>query len=140
MKPVRSLTLQWMPGRLAVCRLPADVTPTDVGWAFGGTFTSWTRTPDEVSIVCDESSVPGEVRAERGWVALRIAGTLDFGLVGILAELSGVLASAGVSLFAVSTFDTDYLLIRSVDSARAVGALRSAGHSVLEPEGPAGID
>ena len=98
-------------------------------WATGP-FVSVTRTADELSVVCPEDVVPSEVRAERGWRCLRVAGTLDFSMAGVLAALVGPLAAAGVSVFAVSTFDTDYLLVKDQDLRRAVDVLRNAGHAV----------
>ena len=74
--------------------------------------------------------MPDGVRCERGWQCLRVAGTLDFSLVGVLASLIEPLADAGVSVFAASTFDTDYLLLKTSDFERAVGVLRRAGHTV----------
>ena len=117
--------------RLAVCRLDreADV-PT---WASRGEFCSITRTADELSVVCPEASVPAGVRSVEGWRALRVAGTIDFAVVGLLASLSGPLAGAKIGLFAVSTFDTDYLLVKEPDLNRAVEALRGAGHAVDGP-------
>jgi hypothetical protein len=81
-------------------------------------------------VVCREGAVPEGVRCERGWRCLRVAGTLDLSLVGVLASLVGPLAGAGVSVFAVSTFDTDHLLLKASDFERAVGVLRRAGHAV----------
>jgi hypothetical protein len=115
------------PGRLGVCRLDPDAPMPD--WATGP-FVSATRTPAELSIVCDESRVPAEVRREGGWRAIEVAGPLEFSLVGVLDSLTGPLARAGVSIFAMSTFDTDYLLVREVDLARAIAALREAGHTL----------
>ena len=89
-----------------------------------------TRTAEELSVVCREEVVPGGVRCERGWRCLRVAGTLDFSLVGVLALLLVPLAGAGVAVFCVSTFDTDYLLVRDADLARATEALGAAGHRV----------
>lgn len=121
------LTVQ--PEILAVCRLgPTDAIPP---WATAGGFFSVTRTRDELSIVCEEARVPADVKAERGWRTLKVEGPLDFSLTGILAGLSGTLAAAGVSLFAVSTFDTDYLLVREAALGRAVEALRANHHDVL---------
>ena len=82
-----------------------------------------TRTADELSIVCPEEQVPGDLTAERDWRAFKVEGPLDFALVGILAELSGALAAAEVSLFAISTYDTDYLLVRAGKLAEAKRAL-----------------
>ena len=79
-----------------------------------------------------EEAVPPEVRCERGWRCLRVEGPLDFSEIGVLASLSSVLATTGVSLFAISTFDTDYLLVGEADLERSVTALREAGHRLAE--------
>jgi len=113
-----------VPGRFAVCRLGADEAVPDWALASGSLgLLSVTRTARELSIVADEIRVPGSTRAERGWVAVRVVGTLDFGLVGVLSMLTGALADAGVPVFAVSTYDTDILLVRATDSAGAIEAL-----------------
>jgi hypothetical protein len=117
-----------MEPRLAVCKLAED--DGVPGWAVGAGFFSITRTADELSVVCPEELVPEGVKVERGWQALRVAGVIDFSAVGVLAELTAPLARAGVGVFAISTFDTDYLLVREHDLERAVGALREAGHIV----------
>ena len=123
-----SLRLSILPGRLAVCRLaPSEAAPA---WAAGADFFSITRTPEELSVVCLEAQVPDGVRAEKGWRGLRVEGPLDFALIGILAGLAGALAQAGISLFALSTFDTDYLLVREPDLPEAVKALERAGYVV----------
>jgi hypothetical protein len=122
------LTLVVLDDRLAVCRLgPDDAIPA---WATRRGFFSVTRTAEELSVVCDEGEVPEGARAERGWRAFRGAGVIELSVVGVLASLAVPLAEAGVSLFAVSTFDTDYLLVRERDLARATEALQQAGHSV----------
>jgi hypothetical protein len=122
------LDLVLLKEHLAVCRLPfgAEVP----GWAVVGEFVSVTRTSDELSVVCGEAGVPEDVRSDRGWRALQVAGTLDLSLVGVLASLASALAGAEVSLFAVSTFDTDYLLVRGHDLERAIAVLHVAGHAV----------
>lgn len=130
---VQFMELRVLPGRFAVCRLPAVASIP--AWALAGAFVSLTRTADELSIVCAEESVPREVAAERGWRALRVVGTLDFALTGVLAALAVPLAEAGVSIFALSTYDTDYLLVREGDLPRAVAALKHAGHSVRQGDG-----
>jgi hypothetical protein len=122
------LSLVQVEGAYAVARLDSDAPLS--GWVAGGPFVSITRTTDELSVVCREEAVPEDVRCERDWRCLRVAGTLDFGLVGVLASLLGPLAEVGVSVFAVSTFDTDYLLLKASDFERAVGVLRRAGHAV----------
>lgn len=115
---------------LAVARLgPADAIPD---WAAiaSSDFVSITRTSDELSIVCDAASVPSGVRAERGWVALKVAGPLAFDQTGVLASLSTVLANAEVPIFVISSYDTDYILIRDGDTSTATAALKAAGHTV----------
>mgnify|MGYP000949911708 CR=1 FL=1 len=93
-------------------------------------FCSITRTPGELSIVGAPSQVREGVRAESGWRALAVDGPLDFALTGILASLAGPLAAARISIFALSTFDTDYVLVREPDLPAAVAVLERAGHTV----------
>ncbi|EAX48395.1 conserved hypothetical protein [Thermosinus carboxydivorans Nor1] len=96
-----------------------------------GSFFSITKTVDELSIVCPEGVVPENVLCEKGWKILKIQGTLDFGLVGILAMVSTALARAGISIFAISTYNTDYILVKDRDFNSAVDILRNEGHEVL---------
>ncbi len=124
-----SLTLSVLPDRFAVCRLAPDAERP--AWAEAGAFSSVTRTPEELSVVCPEEAVPPGVRCERGRRALRVHGPLDFALTGILAALTAPLAEAGIPLFALSTFDTDYVLVHDDVLTRAVRALTEAGHTVL---------
>jgi len=124
----RRLTLTLTDGRLAVCRLRHDA-PVPL-WGRVCDLWSVTRTGDELSIVCAESCVPEDVVAEKGWRVLKVEGQLDFGLVGVLAGLTGALAEAGVSVFALSTYDTDYLLVRDAAVLAAVEGLRKAGYTV----------
>ncbi len=100
------------------------------GWASSRVFCSVTRTPDELSIVCPQDLVPKEVKAVRGWRSLRVEGELDFTLVGILSSLTSTLSENGISTFAISTYNTDYLLLKESDLDRGVAALREAGHTV----------
>ena len=135
MQPL-SLVLAVLDGRDAICRLaPEAAAPS---WALGGAFCSITRTPDELSVVCAEGAAPADVRCERGGRCLRAAGPLDFALTGVLASLAVPLREAGVSLFAVSTFDMDYLVVEDADLARAVDVLMRAGHQVRSDR-PTGI-
>ena len=114
--------------RLAVCRLgPDEEVPK---WAGGGAFSSATRTTTELSIVCRESAVPEGIARESGWRIFQVEGPLDFALTGVLASIAGPLGEAGVSLFAVSTFDTDYVMVRERDVEQAANALRAVGHRV----------
>ena len=124
----RALTLELLTGSYAVVRLDAgEPLPA---WASGGPFVSVTRTDAELSVVCPQAAVPAAARAERGWRCLRVRGPLGFGMTGILASLAGPLASSGVSIFVVSTYDTDYLMVQERDLDRGVDALARAGHTV----------
>jgi hypothetical protein len=112
----------------AVCRMCPDAPVPE--WGQDGAFWSATRTADELSIVCEANYVPDDVIAEGNWRCLKVAGPLDFGMVGLLAGLTAVLAKAGISIFALSTYDTDYLLVRSARVVEAIGVLREAGYQV----------
>lgn len=126
-----SLELVVSPERVAVARLDPGGGMPD--WARGNGFRSLTWTADELSVVCDQTRVPHGVRAERGFRRLTVVGPLDFSVVGVLAALTAPLAEAGVSVFTISTFDTDHLLVREVDLERVRAALESAGHRVVTP-------
>ena len=125
------LTLTVLPETLAICRLSVDAAVPE--WAMIGEFVSITHTADELSIVCAEENVPAEVKADRGWRALKVAGPLDLALTGVLAALTDPLANAQINLFAVSTFDTDYLLVKGYNLTRAGEVLRQSGHTVVAP-------
>jgi len=122
------VTLDLMPGSYAICRL--DATAGVPSWATRPGFSSITRTADELSIVCATEAVPDAVTAQRGYRGLVVRGPLDFSLVGIVSSLAGALAAAAISIFVVSTHDTDYLFVRDADLERAVAVLRGAGHAV----------
>lgn len=130
----RPLRLEVLPWVLAVCRLGADAPLPE--WALASSFLSVTRTGDELSVVCLQEAVPLEIRCEKGWRCLRVEGPLEFSEIGILASLTSVLEAAGVSLFAISTFDTDYLLLSDSNLQRAVTALRGVGHRVADAPSP----
>ncbi|HEY2322223.1 MAG TPA: ACT domain-containing protein [Thermoanaerobaculia bacterium] len=123
----RALTLTLLPSRFAVCRLGAhDAVPE---WA-GGALVSITRTADELSVICDESAVPADVHAERGWVCFKVLGPLPFELVGVAAAITAPLAKGGISVLLVGTFDTDYVLVKDELRAKAIAALEGAGSYV----------
>ena len=123
------LTLEVLPGLLAVCRLgPSQGVPE---WVLRLPFWSITRTEDEISIVLPEALASPGWKQETGFRALKVRGPLDFGLIGVMARLTVALASAHVSLVAISTFDTDYILVKTPDLARATTALQAAGHTFL---------
>ncbi|MFL5579771.1 MAG: ACT domain-containing protein [Gemmatimonadaceae bacterium] len=127
-----SLLLELLPLRLAVCRLAPDAaTPP---WAAGSALSCVTRTRSELSVLAEERLVPGDVRAEREYRAFVVNGPLPFDLVGVLASMTAPLADAGVSVFALSTYDTDYVLVKEHDVARAADVLRAEGHVIAGGE------
>jgi hypothetical protein len=89
------------------------------------------RTARELSVVCIEERAPQGAKTEGPWTALEIVGPLDLSLVGVLADLTTTLADAGVSIFAISTYDTDYVLVRDADAAPAIAALSASGHRLV---------
>jgi hypothetical protein len=124
-----------IPGRFAVCRLPADagVPP----WALDeARFVSVTRTDDELSIVCEEDTIPEPppegFRSESGFTLFKIHGPFPLNAVGILASVATSLAEAGISLLAIGTFDTDYLLVSGKQALRAADVLGIAGHEIIK--------
>ena len=125
----RKLGLSLLAGHMSFCRLdPATKVPD---WAISGGFFSVTRTDDELSVVCPEEEVPEDVRSEGGWRVLKLEGPFEFSEVGVLASVAAPLAEAGVGIFAVSTFDTDYVQVKEEQLQPAVAALRGRGHEVL---------
>ncbi|MEO8378555.1 MAG: ACT domain-containing protein [Acidobacteriota bacterium] len=122
-----SLRIVPIPGRFAVCRLPsASPVPT---WIHGA-FTSVTRTAEELSIVCDDDAPPAEVQAERGWRGLKVVGPIPFEVTGVAAALTTPLAAAGISVFLLATYDTDYVFVKEEVFERAQETLRAAGHDL----------
>jgi uncharacterized protein len=122
------MNLTVLPDTLAICRLSVDESVPE--WAMLGEFVSITHTADELSIVCVDDHVPGDVKADREWRALKVEGPLDLALTGVLASLADPLARAQINIFAISTFDTDYLLVKGYNLDRACDVLRQAGHEV----------
>jgi ADP-ribose pyrophosphatase YjhB (NUDIX family) len=125
-----SYRLRVVPGRLAIARL--DPTAPLPAWANGGPLLSVVRTVDELTVVADEAAVPPDHEAGRGWLALKVEGPFALSETGVLSALTTPLAAASIPLFAVSTFETDYLLVRETDLDAARHALSIAGH-LLDP-------
>ena len=125
---LQKLSLSVLPDRLAIHRLAAD--DPIPAWASGGGFVSITRTRDELSVVCSERAAPDGVARQAGWRCLQVLGPLDLSLVGVLASMIEPLAQAQLSVFAVSTYDTDYLLVRDETLNQALETLRAAGHVI----------
>lgn len=124
----RSFTLELLPEKFAIARLEGDSAVP--AWAHGGPLVSVTRTSIELSIVCAEASVPVSVKAQRALRCLRVLGPLAFSEIGVLSSIAQPLARAGVSIFALSTYDTDYLLLADSELEAGVDALNQAGHVV----------
>jgi hypothetical protein len=110
-----------------VCKIK-DVKDVD----FTDEFVFVGKTDEELSLVCRSENVPQErIAIERGWRGFRVQGELDFSLIGILSRLSGILSENGISIFAISTFNTDYILVKEERLDDAVGALRKNGYDVI---------
>lgn len=124
------LSLSILQGRFAVCRLETEEAIPE--WSVRGGFISITRTVDELSIVCLEDGVPQNVRCEKGWRCLKVQGPLDFSLTGVLAALTAPLAEAEIAIFALSTFDTDYLMVKESDLEAAASVLTRSGHAIRD--------
>jgi uncharacterized protein len=124
----RHLELTLLPERFAISRLAADAPIPE--WAIKGLFFSITRTGDELSVVTELSQVPPGVKSQPGWRVLKVHGPFVLSEIGVLSALATPLAEAKVSLFAVSTFDTDYLLVASETLSTAIAALERAGHAI----------
>ncbi len=129
-KMIEGLKISRLPGLLTVCKLYRDAPIPD--WAQDSGFLALIRTPDEFTVVCPQANVPDGVIAEPGWVALKVHGPLEFDLVGILAALSSTLAEAGVSIYTISTYETDYIMLKETMLEIAYSALLEAGHKVLK--------
>lgn len=126
----KTLTMKLLKGKFGVCRLGENELIPE--WAQRSGFYSVTKTPDELSIVCSEDSIPGNIKCEKDWRILKVEGPLDFSLIGILSSISTVLAQKGISIFAVSTYDTDYILVKEKDISNAIDALSNAGHIITD--------
>ena len=121
------LTLTILPDQFAVCRLSPDA---DIpAWTQNAEFYSITRSRDELSVVCLSKDVPENIRAECDWRALKVRGPLDFSLTGILTAVIEPLSEAKIPIFAISTYDTDYVLVREDSLSQVVAILNEEGHS-----------
>ena len=124
------MQLEILPDEFSVCKLAESAAPE-----LDRPFCFYARTDAERSLVCPTARVPAGCAArEDGWRLLRVAGTLDFSLIGVIAGLAAALAAAEVGVFVVSTFDTDYLLVRQTQLRTATAALTRAGHAVRRIE------
>ena len=124
----RKLTLSILQDTFAICKLDKDTRVPD--WALAGSFLSITRTLEEFSIVCLQDKIPERTPCDRGWRCLKVEGPFDLSVGGIVASFAGPLADMGISILVVSTFDTDYVLVKENDLEKAVFVLSREGHNV----------
>lgn len=124
------LTMSLLKDIYGVCRLDRGSKIPD--WAYEGPFYSISNTEDELSIVCVQKNIPDGLLVEKDWRVLKVEGPLDFELVGILASISKVLADCKISIFAISTYDTDYILVKDLDLDNAIKALKEAEYTILK--------
>ena len=128
LEPMKKLSLSLLPHKYAVCQFHPD--KHIPYWALLGDFVSLTRTPEELSIVCQQENVPDDIEAERGWCCVQVQGAFDFSIAGVHASLAIPLAQADISVLAIATYATDYLLIKEDDVEWALLVLEQAGHSI----------
>lgn len=124
------LTMKLLKEKFGVCRL--DKNSLIPEWSQNGNFLSVTRTSDELSIVCDEDSIPNDVKCEKDWRILKVEGPLDFSLIGILSKISTILVQKGISIFAISTYDTDYILVKDRDIKDAIDSLTKEHYEIIQ--------
>ena len=127
------LKFRQLPGSFAICRLPPNAPLPPLTTT--ASFTSITRTEDELSIVCPAEMAPPAAICEAPWTCFKLQGPFPFSLTGVLSSFLGPLAEGGVSIFAVATFDTDYVLVREELAAKAMDILRDAGHELIAEPG-----
>lgn len=124
-----TISLKRLEGSWAISRLaPTDPVPA---WADGPGFASVSRDDEELSVVCREERVPADVRSDRGWACFKFLGPFAFDQTGILLSVIAPLSSAGIGIFAVSSFDTDHLLVKREHLERTLELLRAAGHRLV---------
>lgn len=124
--------LKLLPGSLAVCRLPENADVSNLKPQ--GSFWSVIRSPGEITLVLPEKYVPDGCDAETGWTCLEVEGPLEFSLTGVLASLANPLAKEGISIYVISSFSTDYLLIKRGQADRACDVLEKEGHTIKDRE------
>ncbi|GAB6098510.1 ACT domain-containing protein [Halanaerocella petrolearia] len=123
-----NLSLEVLENKFAIWRLNKESSIPE--WIFQEDFFSVTKTDDEVSIICNQDKISSQDKVSMNWRGLKVAGPLDFSLTGILASLTDVLAEAEISVFAFSTYDTDYLLVKDKDLEEAIETLERKGYKI----------
>jgi len=126
---VRKLSLKLLRERMAVCRFEPSAPLPD--WIDRPGFYSITRTVEELSVVCGEERVPSGTESETGWRCFQLLGPFSFSEIGIISSLTRLLAKSGVSVFVISTFDTDYLMVKEKHLSKAINSLTAQGHQVI---------
>lgn len=126
----KKLSLKILPDRLSVCRFEPIAALPD--WIDRSAFYSITRTEEELTLVCREALVPAGTKCESGWRCIRVQGVLDFSEIGIMFSITQPLAKSGVSVFVISTYDTDYFLVKEKQLPKAIDALTAYGHQIIE--------
>ena len=125
-----TLTLTVLQDRFGICRL--DTCEVPPRWAIESPFFCVTRTKEELSVVCVEASIPEGITSNKGWRCLKVSGPLGLSLTGVLSSLTVLLAKADISVFVLSTYDTDYLLVKESNLEKAKATLSAVGHNVLD--------
>jgi hypothetical protein len=123
-----NLKFRLLPGPYAIVRLASDAPVPD--WATKGDFTSITRTADELSIVCPAGNVPPDVHSPHRWVCLKLEGPFPFSQTGVLLSFIEPLSNQGIPIFAIATYDTDYILVQEEFAGASLDLLRLAGHEI----------
>jgi hypothetical protein len=126
--PCHHLRFRQLSGSYAIVRLAPDAVIPD--WATKGEFTSITRTADELSIVCPAANLPREVNSPERWICLKLEGPFPFSVTGVLLSFIEPLSNKGIPIFAISTYDTDYVLVQEEFVGAALQALDEAGHEL----------
>ena len=122
---MNQLPMMVLPGDYSLCRLPAGSSLP--AWVLSSKFYNLTNTSDELSVVCESKYVPANIQQEGNWKLLKISSVLDLSLTGITAKFASALAIAGVNLCVIATFDTDYIIVKSIKFPTAIAALEKAG-------------
>lgn len=122
---MNQLPMMVLPGDYSLCRLPAGSSLP--AWVLSSKFYNLTNTSDELSVVCESKYVPANIQQEGNWKLLKISSVLDLSLTGITAKFASALAIAGVNLCVIATFDTDYIIVKSIKLPTAIAALEKAG-------------
>jgi hypothetical protein len=125
---MHKLNISLLPDRVSICKLSPGAPVPD--WAHRGAFYSIARTPDELSIITADHAIPADVICDHHWHAFKVEGPLEFSQTGVLELVARPLAEANISIFAVATFNMDYVLVKSANLDHAINALRAAGQSL----------